>query len=226
MDYNIDIILCIDVCSSLNEVIERFSKSFWNDYSEALNASSKIVTSTRIKVITFGCALDDNNNVVNVSRWYNISNQNTFEPEYFSARLKRIKCIQKTGASRALEALSIAIKQDWIQEGDRKRHIICMITNNQSLSLDNLTFDSNRNEIITSHSLEELSELWMASYTQSDDKVLLHQSAKRLVIYAPQVYPWLDIYEAWDQVIYNPINQSELCFITMDDIINSIISSV
>lgn len=143
--------------------------------------------------------------MVNVSRWYNINNQSTLEPGYFSARLKRIKCIQKTDALRALEALFIAIKQDWIQEGNRKRHIICMITNNQFLPLDNLTFDSNRNEITSPHSLEELSELWMAPYTRQDDRALLHQSAKRLVIFAPQVYPWLDIYEIWDQVIYNPI---------------------
>lgn len=222
--------MCIDVCSSMNEVIERinflFSKSFWNDYSEALTAASKIVTSTRIKIITFGCTLDDNKKAVNVSRWYNIDNQSTLEPEYFSSRLKRIKCIRTTGASRALEALSIAIKQDWIQEGKRRRHIVCMITNNQSLPLNDPIFDSNKNEIATLHSIGDLSELWMASYTQLNDRVLLHQPAKRLVIFAPKVYPWSDIYETWDQVIYNPIKQSELCLITMDDIINSIVGSV
>lgn len=55
----------------------------------------------------------------------------------------------------------------------------------------------------------------------------LKPAEKRLILFAPQMYPWLDIYENWDMVVYNPSNVGEeLDDVGYQNIINAIVSSV
>lgn len=49
--------------------------------------------------------------------------------------------------------------------------------------------------------LEELTDTWRSLPLQTEG---LTQFSKRLIVCAPQKYPWPEIYETWDKVVYNP----------------------
>ena len=58
-------------------------------------------------------------------------------------------------------------------------------------------------------------------------KTKLKQPAKRLIVFAPEVYPWPELYESWDQVVYNPSKAGTgLDDVSYEDIINAIVGSV
>lgn len=42
---------------------------------------------------------------------------------------------------------------------------------------------------------------------QKSNNISLSQSSKRLIILAPYVYPWRELYESWTQVLYNPLEK-------------------
>lgn len=42
---------------------------------------------------------------------------------------------------------------------------------------------------------------------QKSNNISLSQSSKYLMILAPDVYPWRELYELWIQVIYNPLEK-------------------
>lgn len=140
MNCNVDIILHIDSSSSMHDSLEKiktlFGISFWNDFTEAFNNASKIVTSVRIKLITLGT------DTIDVSRWYNISNNIGLETEFFNSRLGHIKCTQIASATRVLEVLSIealTIKSAWMQTDDRCRHMIVMFIGASTRKLEEAT---------------------------------------------------------------------------------------
>ena len=76
-------------------------------------------------------------------------------------------------------------------------------------------------------SLEELTDIWLTPASGQTSKIKLKQPAKRLVVFAPQMYPWPEIYESWNQVVYNPSKAGEgLDDVSWEDIINAIVGSV
>ena len=78
-------------------------------------------------------------------------------------------------------------------------------------------------------SFEDLTDVWMtpSSGQQGGTKTKLKQPAKRLIVFGPEVYPWPELYESWDQVVYNPSKAGTgLDDVSYEDIINAIVGSV
>ena len=77
-------------------------------------------------------------------------------------------------------------------------------------------------------SLDALTDLWMTPSTGQDHSgIKLKQAAKRLIVFGPQVYPWPDIYETWNQVVFNPSRAGQgLDEVSYEDIIEAIVGSV
>lgn len=82
------------------------------------NCFAKNEIRLRIKIISFG------DKSIKESRFFNVYERNTLEPEYLQAHLKNLKCIGTSSACDALEALKRAIKCDWIT---KKRKIISFL---------------------------------------------------------------------------------------------------
>lgn len=58
-------------------------------------------------------------------------------------------------------------------------------------------------------------------------KTKIEQSAKRFIVFGPEVYPWPELYESWDQVVYNPSKAGiGLDNVSFDGIINGIVCSI
>lgn len=232
MDYKVDIVMCIDITGSMQDCIDTVKSralQFWPDLQDALKTASKNVSDVRVKVIGFRDFEADGSSSLEESRYFNLSDQGSSDPEEYKQFVSNL--VADGGGDEpenSLEALSLAIQSDWVQTGDRRRHVIVMFTDASAHRLE----DANRSNPYYPEnmpaSLEELTDIWLTpSGGQQVSKIKLKQPAKRLIIFAPQMYPWPEIYESWNQVIYNPSKAGEgLDDVSYEDIIQAIVGSV
>ena len=201
-----------------------------SDLEQALECKNKSVNVLRIRIIGF----KDINNIetlplIEESRFFNLSQKKSMEPEYFNAYIKRLNKVNRIKATNALEGLTFAIRSDWIQTGDRQRQIIGVFTDAPSHRLEDVNTSYPNYPADMPTSLAELGDLWNNTSADGNQvsRTKLKQPAKRLIIFAPQEYPWPELYEAWEQVVYNPAHPGEgLDDVTYEDIIESIVGSV
>lgn len=233
MDYKVDIVMCIDITGSMQDCIDTVKNralQFWPDLEKALSAASKNVSDVRVKVIGFRDFEADGNGALEISRYFNLSDQGSSDPEDYKAFVNGL--VADGGGDEpenSLEALALAIQSDWVQTGDKRRHVIVMFTDASAHKLE----DANRSNPDypegMPESFEELTDVWMtpSSGQQVGTKTKLKQPAKRLIVFAPEVYPWPELYESWDQVVYNPSKAGTgLDDVSYEDIINAIVGSV
>jgi hypothetical protein len=232
MDYKVDIVMCIDITGSMQDCIDTVKEralKFWPDLQEALKAASKNVTDVRVKVIGFRDFDADEANALEVSRYFNLSDQGCSDPEEYKTFVSNL--VADGGGDEpenSLEALSLAIQSDWVQSGEKRRHVIVMFTDASAHKLE----EANRSNPYYPENMPEsfnaLTDLWVApSSGQGGGTVKLKKAAKRLIIFGPQMYPWPEIYENWDQVVYHPSKAGKgLDDVSYEDIINAIVGSV
>lgn len=231
MDYKVDIVMCIDVTGSMQDCIDTVKSralQFWPDLQDALKAASKNVSDVRVKVIAFRDFEADGANALQESRYFNLSDQGSSDPEEYKQFVSGL--VADGGGDEpenALEALTLAIQSDWVQTGDKRRHVIVMFTDASAHKLENANRSNPNYPQNMPGSLEELTDIWMTPASGQTSKIKLKQPAKRIVVFAPQVYPWPDLYETWNQIVYNPSKAATgLDDVSWEDIINSIVGSV
>ena len=231
MTYNIDIVLCLDLTLlGCVDFCKRFNNYLISDIETALKCKNKNADNIRIKIIAFrdSCYVEERP-VIEESRFFNLSRKESMEQEYFSAWIRHLKHSKRIEKSNALEGLALAINSEWTNEGDRLRHVIAMFTDAPAHKLEEANTDNPSYPANMPTSLAELGDLWnnTSADGNQDSKTKLKQPAKRLIIFAPQEYPWPEIFEDWEQVVYNPAHPGEgLDDVTYEDIIESIVGSV
>ena len=78
MNYNVDIVMCIDCTGSMASTIDTVKENalkFYPDLKRALDEKDKHVAQLRIKVIGFRDFAADGNNALEVSDFFEISEQ-------------------------------------------------------------------------------------------------------------------------------------------------------
>lgn len=232
MDYKVDIVMCIDITGSMQDCIETVKKralQFWPDLQKALEAATKNVTEVRVKVIGFRDFDADGSNALEISRYFNLCDQGSSDPKEYEAFVSSL--VADGGGDEpenSLEALALAMQSDWVQTGEKRRHVIVMFTDASAHKLEEANRSNPSYPENMPASFDELTDIWMTtSGSQQSSKTKLKQSAKRLIVFGPQMYPWPELYEAWDQVVYNPSKAGEgLDDVSYDDIINTIVGSI
>lgn len=196
MGYHYDIVFCIDINNNMMQCMERIKKQLREFPSKMIRAYAecgKHVSNVRVKIITYGNKIEPD---IKESRWFNISDVKGLEPEYYYAYLRYLRCIDTSGNALALHAISKAIHTDWTQYENKKRHHIFVFSNSKSNFIDVELFENSK-------------DIWMETNSgeQKSNNISLSQSSKRLIILAPYVYPWRELYESWTQVLYIPLEK-------------------
>lgn len=216
MGYHYDIVFCIDINNNMMQCLERIKKLLREFPSKIIRAYAecgKYVSNVRVKIITYGNKIEPD---IKESRWFNLSDVKGLEPEYFSAHIRYLRSIETSGNALALNAISKAIHTDWTQYEGKKRHHIIVFSNSKFNFTDVELF-------------ENTTGVWMNSGfgQQESNDISLSQSSKFIFILAPDVYPWRELYESWDQVVYNPLERD---FIEDDifylDVVNAMVANV
>jgi hypothetical protein len=198
LQYHVDIVLCIDCSGSMASVIESLKKNVCNipkDLNAALEQKSKGLSELRIRIVAFSDL-----NAIKASNFFVVGPQrDTTDFELYVNHLSLSGGVYGWPKS-GLEALAIALGSDWTDTGDKQRHLIVMFSDSSAHRLEDRV-DAVPIEFLglIPESLDELTDIW-----EGGQAAKLKRSARRLIIFGPDAYPWNTISEAWGQTVYLP----------------------
>lgn len=201
--YAVDIVLCIDATGSMKSIIERVKGSalrFYDDLVAAMRSESKVIDALRLRAIEFRDFYVEGEVALRQSDFFTLPDQKDGFSEF-------IRSIRADGggddAESGLEALAAAIRSNWTKSGDKRRQIVVVWTDTSAHQLEHsadakpATYPADMPK-----NLDELTDLWEGQSWMSG-------SAKRLVMFAPDAYPWTDIATNWDNVVHHTSKAGE-----------------
>ncbi len=224
MEYYVDVTFCIDISINMEGIIGNVKKSLSELpglIQDQFCLYGKTISNMRVKIMTFGNL--DEGTPIGHSRWFYIKGYDSIHnsksnkllvssmsslSNYESIEFKRyvnnihLNKNNTITVSNGLEVLSQAIKTDWISNDSKRRHCIIIYTLNgaRKLEYSNRSINIYPNDIPLT--FNELTDIWLSPSLHTEG---LTNASKRLIVFAPQYYPWPEIYENWNQVVYNPL---------------------
>ncbi|HEU5470844.1 MAG TPA: vWA domain-containing protein [Actinophytocola sp.] len=225
LSYAVDIVLCIDATGSMGPTlanVKHSALSFPNHLAQEMSRKGRGISRLRLKVIAFRDFGHRAEDALVESAFFEIPGEiNDFE--------RAVRALKASGggddAESGLEALALAMAAKWETGLDRRRHVIVIFTDAPAHPLG----DPNQTKATTyprsiPSSIEGLFEQW--GHGQSRD-ALMDNSAKRLLLFAPELSPWTDIAEDWNHTIFFPSAAGEgLEEWEMDEIVATIANSM
>lgn len=225
LQYAVDIVLCIDATASMFPVLDTVKASalqFHGRLNDMMAKKSKAISQLRLKVIAFRDFGDNPNDAIEQTGFLTL-------PEQAAEFERFVGDIDAGGGGdipeSGLEALALAINSPWEKGLDRRRHVIVMFTDAPAHPLGTVGVTAQTYPSVVPRSMDDLFEQW--GYARSQTAVM-EQSAKRLVLFAPDGAPWQDpIAEEWDLTLHFESKAGQgLEEFEMDEIIETIANSL
>ena len=215
LDYNVDIVMCIDATGSMGSLLDTVKTNalkFYGDLTDAMAEKGKYVEELRVRVIAFRDYLSDGDQAMLSTDFFSLP----AEAEEFKQLVSSLKPFGGGDDEEdGLEALAYAIKSDWTK-ADNCRHVIVVWTDDathklgfgadpengryllNSMSFDQVRANARKYPSKMAKDFAELSDWW----GDKEKPGFMNQNAKRLLIYAPEVKYWSSISDQWDQVLH------------------------
>jgi hypothetical protein len=195
--------------------------TFPDDVITALDKEGKHATAFRLKVIAFRDITSPDAKPFEISDFFKL-------PDQRDAFHSFVSTLSASGGGdepeSGLEALAIAMHAPWTTEGDRARHVIVVWTDASAHELGSAAAIPEAYQAQVPESFDKLTDMWHGSQTEA--LALTHQS-ERLVMFAPEAYPWSDINNTWDNAILYPSKAGQgLREHELGEIISMIVNSV
>ena len=197
--YNVDLVMCIDGTGSMQGRIDRViaeAKVLADQVRTAMHELKKAeIQQFRVRVVFFRDWLEDDAMQLIESEFYTLPDEVAEFEEFLNRNNKAIGGGGNEGES-ALEALSVAIGSKWNDGGHQDRHVVVLWSDEPGLTLEKTRAASPRGYPIdrVPETFNELGDWW-------DDK--MSESARRLLIWAPEEYPWKEIRDEWEEAEVN-----------------------
>ena len=195
LTYSVDLALCIDATGSMSPVIELVKANalrFHGDVLRAMTSKQKRIDELRARVVVFRDLHEDGADALAASPFYPLPRSRA----EFAAFLAPVSAHGGGDEPESgLEALATAMRSDWVRSGDRRRHVLVMWTDACAHRLEDAVRRATPGYPRgLPRSFAALSAAWEGE--------LMDRTAKRLLLYAPDVAPWTDIQESWESVVH------------------------
>tara|TARA_B100000579_G_scaffold429794_1_gene442131 strand:+ start:299 stop:970 length:672 start_codon:yes stop_codon:yes gene_type:complete len=193
ISYHIDIVMCIDATGSMKPVIDMVKDNalqFDQRLKAALAEKEKIVDKLRIRLVVYRDIVEDGlDNALLASDFLTLPD----EQEKFRDFIESISAFGGGDEPESgLEALVTAMNSPWTREGDKKRHLVVLFTDAPAHKLESIPSSLADYPEDMPKTFEEFVDMWEGQ--------LMDESAKRMLIFAPRVYPWEDVANSCDEV--------------------------
>ncbi|SFI90577.1 vWA domain-containing protein [Amycolatopsis sacchari] len=225
LQYAVDIVLCVDATLSMRPILDdvkHSALSFPGRLAQEMKDKGRGISSLRLKVIAFRDFGDRADDAISESPFFSVPHElDDFE--------RTVRELTPSGGGdepeSGLEALALAMASKWETGLDRRRHVIVVFTDAPAHPLgDRRQRAAHTYPASIPSSLDGLFEQW--GHRQSPH-ALMENSAKRLLVFAPEEYPWTDIADDWNHTLFFPSTAGEgLEEWEMDEIIATIANSL
>lgn len=197
MTYAVDLVFCIDKTSSMVPLIKRVKENalrFHEDLSARMEEMNKRIDELRIRVVAFGDVYADGADWLQESEFFELPAQ-IDEYNNFVSEIKAWG--GGDDPESGMEALALALQSHWTKGGDRRRHTVVVWTDTSAHKLERAaTENPSTYPADMPKSFDELTDQW--------DSQEIDASARRLILFTPDVYPWSDIAAHWEEVVHFP----------------------
>lgn len=199
---DVDLVLCIDVTSSMKPIIDTvkgMALSLYDDIVNALGKKRRKVNDFRVKVIAFRDYYCDGPYAMEESAFFNLPAESAEFSQY-------VLGLKADGGGdepeNALEAIALAMKSDWVHAvtaNEKARNIIVVFTDASAHPLEKA--QDGVTKFYPTDMLTSLNDLKMAWENQNSlasasviDEYMMDPLARRLIIYSPRdSYPWNEV---------------------------------
>jgi hypothetical protein len=200
LGYAVDIVFVIDITGSMTPVIEQVKAgalSFHDRLVETMAAKDKYVSSLRLRVVAYRDYYDNPSDALFHTPFFRLPDEQMHFNTYVGA-------LAADGGGdepeSGLEALAVAFASDWERGMDRRRHVVVLFTDASAHPLE-----ASHGRYVPGYPTD-MPNTFDALTDQWDDPQgsVMEYAAKRLLMYAPDVYPWNVISAYWDNVLHYP----------------------
>jgi Protein NO VEIN, C-terminal len=210
MNYILEIIFCVDGTNSMGNLIEYIKSNairFEQHLVNKLKQNGVQFKNIYSKVIVFRDYHFDEERAMEESIFYDLNDNRTQFVNYINSI--------KTGGGaddpeNGLEALALAMQSNWNWNETNSIRLILLWTDNAA---HDFSFNLSKNLPLYPKNLpktfQELSMLWK-------EKFYLSSSISRLVIFAPNFFPWYQINNQWENVLHYLKTDQELDSVTQN----------
>ncbi len=210
----VDIVLVIDATNSMARLIETLEKgalTFYEDLTNAVSQHQRTIQKLRVKVNWFRDFYFDGQYAYGESKFFELPE----EKENFRSFVASIRATGGGDAPEsALEALSLAMRSDFTQDGDRRKHIIVLFTDQPAHAFedyDRLAEQASKWGYWPTFYPPNMPKSIMQLYSEWDCRGLgrptkIDHRGKALILFAPDAYPWDDMGIDLDRAIHVPVS--------------------
>ena len=210
LDYNVDLVFCIDCTESMDNIlniVKGRALGLYNDIQQNMQKKGKQISQLRVRLVGFR---DYAAYAVECKRGVR-PNEPMMVSDFFvlpqdAHKLEvSVKSLYPVGGGDdpedGLEALAYAIRSPWTMDGRAKnRHIIVLWTDEAPHALG-FGKDSPRYPRGMAKSFDELTAWWGDGSTPG---FMPQQDSKRLILFAPDAGWWSRVADQWDNSIFYP----------------------
>ena len=208
-DYHVDIVFCIDCTETVDiilNIIKEKAISFYSDVQQSMSDKDKRISRLRVRVVAFRDYLAFDQEVRRGSKGnYPMLVTDFFELPSEAHKLEiSVKSLYPIGGGDdpedGLEALAYAIRSEWDEDpGSKHRHIIVLWSDADAHPLG---FGA-KSSLYPKGMASDFSDLTMWWGNRKMAGYMRDQSAKRLILFAPDTDSWNDISQIWDNTIHH-----------------------
>jgi hypothetical protein len=219
--YGVDILQVVDGTSSMVPYIANAKQQaigFYPKLTAALTAKGKAISRLRVGVLVYRDVYCDGDRAFEQSPFFELPAQQAAFEAYVNG------VVPMGGGDEpesGFEAIAKAIKATtWATDMSKQRHIIVVHTDASAHPLEKAQSERPANyPADMPKSFSELTDLWSA---QS-----MSREAKRLVLFAPDAFPWTDIATHWENTVHYPSSAGEgLSDVDADTMLDAIVNSI
>lgn len=200
LGYAVDIVFVIDITGSMGPVLDQVKAgaiSFHDRLMATMTAKGKQVSALRLRVVAYRDYYADPSDALFQTPFFTLPDEaHTFNTYVHGLHAGGGWDEPESG----LEGLAVAMQSDWQRGLDRRRHVVVLFTDASAHPLEaahGRSIPGYPPYIPTT--LNALSDAW-----DDPHQAMMEFSAKRLLLYAPDMYPWSIISSSWDNVLHYP----------------------
>lgn len=232
IDTNVDIVFVIDATESMQPLIDKVKSltlSFRDQLEEGLEKNKRKINNLRSKVIVFRDYYVDDKYAMEESRFFILPEEN-YEFHDFVSRIRAGGGGDEPESG--LEALTLALRSDFVKEGNKKRHVIVLFTDASAHKLEQQNDGvPNNYPAKMFRNLGDLYQTWGTGQdalgASSSVTGQMSKDAKRLVLFAPSLYPWNEMELDLENVIRKDMDKGNGGRdLDLDDVIALISNSI
>jgi hypothetical protein len=196
MDYGVDLVFCIDATMSMDHILDTVKNNalnFYQDFKAEMDRKHKRVAALRIRIVAFRDYYYDREKAMLVTGFFNLPEQ----AEEFRACINSIKADGGgDDPEDGLEALAFAMRSDWSSAATKRRHVMVVWSDEGTHELGFGKPAPNYPRGMAKD-FNELTAWWGSKSCPG----VMDESAKRLIIFAPDKPGWNTISDNWNNVI-------------------------